>query len=34
MIGHGIHMAGSAIWRQLPEAFALGDFANKIPFST
>ena len=32
MIGHGIHVAGGAIWRQLPEAFALGDFANKIHF--
>lgn len=32
MIGHGIHLAGNSVWRQLPEAFAQGDFANKIAF--
>jgi hypothetical protein len=32
MLGHGIHVAGNAIWRQLPEAFSQGDFAEKIAF--
>lgn len=32
MIGHGLHLAGNAIWRQLPEAFSQGDFATKIAF--
>ena len=32
MIGHGVHLAGNAIWRQLPEAFAQGEFAIKIAF--
>ena len=32
MIGHGVHLAGNAVWRQLPEAFSQGDFASKIAF--
>lgn len=32
MIGHGVHVAGNALWRQLPEAFAQGEFANKVLF--
>jgi hypothetical protein len=32
MIGHGVHLAGHAIWRQLPEAFSQGEFAAKIAF--
>jgi hypothetical protein len=32
MIGHGVRVAGNALWRQLPEAFAQGEFANKVSF--
>lgn len=32
MIGHGIHIAGRAIQRAMPEIFAQGDFAAKIAF--
>jgi hypothetical protein len=32
MIGHGIHIAGHAIFRSMPEIFAQGEFAAKIAF--
>jgi hypothetical protein len=32
MIGHGIHIAGHAIQRAMPEIFAQGEFAAKIAF--
>ena len=30
MVGHGIHLAGNAIWRQVDEGIIQGDFASKI----
>ncbi len=32
MIGHGVHIAGQAIQRALPEIFVQGEFAAKIAF--
>jgi hypothetical protein len=32
MIGHGVHVAGGAMMRALPETFAMGEFAAKISF--
>jgi hypothetical protein len=32
MIGHGIHLAGHAIQRAMPEIFSQGEFAAKIAF--
>ena len=32
MIGHGIHVAGHAVQRAMPEIFAEGEFAAKIAF--
>lgn len=32
MIGHGIHVAGDALQRAMPEVFAQGEFAAKIAF--
>ena len=32
MIGHGVHLAGNAAQRALPEVFEQGDFAAKIAF--
>lgn len=32
MIGHGIHLAGNAIWRQVDQGIIQGDFASKISF--
>ena len=32
MIGHGLHVAGNALQRAMPEMFAQGEFATKIAF--
>jgi hypothetical protein len=32
LIGHGIHLAGHAVQRAMPEIFAQGEFAAKITF--